>query len=63
MYFRGEASLHHIAELNPYVQVMSSTTPLNEVTDISFLRQYQVCGMYLKHLSSFQGSANFGCLW
>lgn len=46
MNFRAQATLRHIAELNPYVQVMSSTDPLNETTDISFLRQYQVCGKY-----------------
>ncbi|CAI9550145.1 unnamed protein product, partial [Staurois parvus] len=38
---RAEACLHHISELNPYVQVRSSTVPLDESTDLSFLRQYQ----------------------
>lgn len=41
--FRTEATLHHVAELNPYVQVLSSTVSLDETTDISFLSQYQVC--------------------
>ncbi|XP_069486598.1 ubiquitin-like modifier-activating enzyme 6 isoform X1 [Ambystoma mexicanum] len=38
---RAEASLRHIAALNPYVSVVSSTAPLNEKTDLSFLKQYQ----------------------
>ncbi|XP_031198770.1 ubiquitin-like modifier-activating enzyme 6 [Mastomys coucha] len=38
---RAEAVLHHIAELNPYVQVSSSSAPLDETTDLSFLEQYQ----------------------
>lgn len=38
---RAEACLHHIAELNPYVQVSLSTVPLDESTDLSFLGQYQ----------------------
>uniref|UniRef100_A0A8C6RNF2 Ubiquitin-like modifier-activating enzyme 6 n=1 Tax=Nannospalax galili TaxID=1026970 RepID=A0A8C6RNF2_NANGA len=38
---RAEAVLHHIAELNPYVRVSSSSAPLNEITDLSFLEQYQ----------------------
>lgn len=42
-FFRAEATLHHIAELNPYVHVAASTVPLDETTDLSFLKQYQVC--------------------
>ncbi|XP_043826790.1 ubiquitin-like modifier-activating enzyme 6 [Dromiciops gliroides] len=38
---RAEAILHHIAELNPYVHVTSSSVPLDETTDFSFLKQYQ----------------------
>lgn len=38
---RAEASLRQIAELNPYVTVTSSTSPLDENTDLSFLKQYQ----------------------
>ncbi|XP_073898189.1 ubiquitin-like modifier-activating enzyme 6 isoform X5 [Castor canadensis] len=38
---RAEAVLHHIAELNPYVHVSSSSVPFNETTDLSFLEQYQ----------------------
>uniref|UniRef100_A0A670JJD4 E1 ubiquitin-activating enzyme n=1 Tax=Podarcis muralis TaxID=64176 RepID=A0A670JJD4_PODMU len=57
---RCEASLHHIAELNPYVQVMSSTTPLNEVTDISFLRQYQ-CVIVTEMKLSLQKKINDFC--
>ncbi|XP_007450244.1 PREDICTED: ubiquitin-like modifier-activating enzyme 6-like, partial [Lipotes vexillifer] len=38
---RAEAVLQHIAELNPYVHVTSSSVPLNETTDLSFLHKYQ----------------------
>lgn len=40
--FRAEAVLQHIAELNPYVHVTSSSVLLNETTDLSFLDKYQV---------------------
>ncbi|XP_068961428.1 ubiquitin-like modifier-activating enzyme 6 [Petaurus breviceps papuanus] len=38
---RAEAIIHHISELNPYVHVTSSSVPLDESTDLSFLKQYQ----------------------
>ncbi|KAB1282189.1 Ubiquitin-like modifier-activating enzyme 6 [Camelus dromedarius] len=38
---RAEAVLQHVAELNPYVHVTSSSIPLNETTDLSFLGKYQ----------------------
>uniref|UniRef100_A0A4X2KW42 Ubiquitin-like modifier-activating enzyme 6 n=2 Tax=Vombatus ursinus TaxID=29139 RepID=A0A4X2KW42_VOMUR len=38
---RAEAIIHHIAELNPYVHVTSSSVPLDEAIDLSFLKQYQ----------------------
>ncbi|XP_075463762.1 ubiquitin-like modifier-activating enzyme 6 [Ascaphus truei] len=38
---RAESCLRHIAELNPYVSVSSSTVPLDETTNLSFLKQYQ----------------------
>ncbi|KAH0627077.1 hypothetical protein JD844_002460 [Phrynosoma platyrhinos] len=57
---RAEATHHHIAELNPYVQVMSSTAPLNEVTDISFLRQYQ-CVIVTEMKLSLQKKINDFC--
>ncbi|KAK2492276.1 hypothetical protein MC885_019356 [Smutsia gigantea] len=38
---RAEAVLQNIAELNPYVHVTSSSVPLNETTDLSFLEKYQ----------------------
>jgi len=38
---RAETVLQHIAELNPYVHVTSSSVPLNETTDLSFLDKYQ----------------------
>ena len=41
-FFRADAVLQHIAELNPYVHVTSSSIPLNETTDLSFLDKYQV---------------------
>ncbi|KAF5926857.1 hypothetical protein HPG69_001488, partial [Diceros bicornis minor] len=40
-FFRAEAVLQRIAELNPYVHVTSSSIPLNETTDLSFLDKYQ----------------------
>lgn len=42
LFFRAEAVLQHIAELNPYVHVTSSSVLLNETTDLSFLDKYQV---------------------
>nr|XP_008123647.1 PREDICTED: ubiquitin-like modifier-activating enzyme 6 [Anolis carolinensis] len=57
---RAEATHHRIAELNPYVQVMSSTAPLNEVTDISFLRQYQ-CVIVTEMKLSLQKKINDFC--
>ncbi|KAG8454317.1 hypothetical protein GDO86_000819 [Hymenochirus boettgeri] len=38
---RAETCLQHIAELNPYVDVMSSSLGLDDSTDLSFLKQYQ----------------------
>uniref|UniRef100_F7AN44 Ubiquitin-like modifier-activating enzyme 6 n=1 Tax=Monodelphis domestica TaxID=13616 RepID=F7AN44_MONDO len=38
---RAEAIIHRIAELNPYVHVTSSSVPLDETIDLSFLKQYQ----------------------
>ncbi|CAJ0966813.1 unnamed protein product [Ranitomeya imitator] len=38
---RAEACLRHVEELNPYVQVISSTIPLDESSDLSFLKQFQ----------------------
>ncbi|XP_062987473.1 ubiquitin-like modifier-activating enzyme 6 [Elgaria multicarinata webbii] len=57
---RAEATLHHIAELNPYVQVISSVAPLNEFTDISFLRQYQ-CVIVTEMKLSLQKKINDFC--
>lgn len=57
---RAQATLRHIAELNPYVQVMSSTDPLNETTDISFLRQYQ-CVIVTEMNMSLQKKINDFC--
>ncbi|XP_026575375.1 ubiquitin-like modifier-activating enzyme 6 [Pseudonaja textilis] len=57
---RAEAAQHHIAELNPYVQVMSSTDPLNEITDISFLKQYQ-CVILTEMNMSLQKKINAFC--
>jgi len=39
---RAEASLHRLAELNPYVTVAASTQPLHSSSDLSFLRAFQV---------------------
>ncbi|XP_060103829.1 ubiquitin-like modifier-activating enzyme 6 [Heteronotia binoei] len=57
---RAETVLPRIAELNPYVQVMSSTTPLNEMTDLSFLRQYQ-CVIVTEMKLSVQKKINDFC--
>uniref|UniRef100_A0ABM5GR12 Ubiquitin-like modifier-activating enzyme 6 n=1 Tax=Pogona vitticeps TaxID=103695 RepID=A0ABM5GR12_9SAUR len=57
---RAEATRHHIAELNPYVQVTSSTAPLNEITDISFLGQYQ-CVIVTEMKLSLQKKINDFC--
>lgn len=40
---RVEAVHSRVAELNPYVQVSVSTDVLDESTDLSFLKRYQVC--------------------
>lgn len=40
--FRVEAVHSRVAELNPYVQVTMSTDVLDESTDLSFLKRYQV---------------------
>ena len=42
LFFRAEASLHRVAELNPYVTVTASTQPLHSSSDLSFLRAFQV---------------------
>jgi len=39
---RVEAVHSRVAELNPYVQVSVSTDVLDENTDLSFLKRYQV---------------------
>ncbi|XP_077158990.1 ubiquitin-like modifier-activating enzyme 6 [Paroedura picta] len=57
---RAEAVLPYVAELNPYVQVLSSTTPLNETTDLSFLRQYQ-CVVVTEMKLSLQKKINDFC--
>eukprot|EP00058_Branchiostoma_floridae_P020911 XP_002606401.1 hypothetical protein BRAFLDRAFT_118527 [Branchiostoma floridae] len=38
---RAEASVGRLAELNPYVTVKASTSPLGEDTDLAFLKEYQ----------------------
>ncbi|XP_066272091.1 ubiquitin-like modifier-activating enzyme 6 [Branchiostoma lanceolatum] len=38
---RAEASVGRLAELNPYVTVKASSSPLGEDTDLSFLKEYQ----------------------
>lgn len=43
VYDRVEVVYPRVAELNPYVQVGVSTCPLDDSTDLSFLRGYQVC--------------------
>lgn len=48
---RVEAVHSRVAELNPYVQVSVSTDVLDESTDLSFLKRYQV-GLYENSSSS-----------
>ena len=43
---RAEASLTKLTELNPYVTVQASTSPLNVSTDLSFLDKFQVGGSF-----------------
>ncbi|KAM4707570.1 ubiquitin-like modifier-activating enzyme 6 isoform 1-T2 [Discoglossus pictus] len=57
---RAEACLQHIAELNPYVQVMSSTAPLDETSNVSFLRQYQ-CVILTETRHSLRKAINNFC--
>ncbi|XP_038615051.1 ubiquitin-like modifier-activating enzyme 6 [Tachyglossus aculeatus] len=57
---RAEATLPHVAELNPYVLVTSSSTPLDEATDLSFLRQYQ-CVVLTEMRLSLQKKINDFC--
>uniref|UniRef100_A0A8C5VTU0 Ubiquitin like modifier activating enzyme 6 n=1 Tax=Microcebus murinus TaxID=30608 RepID=A0A8C5VTU0_MICMU len=37
---RAEAVLQHIAELNPYVHVTSSSVPFNETTELQFIKYW-----------------------
>uniref|UniRef100_A0A8B9CCT3 E1 ubiquitin-activating enzyme n=1 Tax=Anser brachyrhynchus TaxID=132585 RepID=A0A8B9CCT3_9AVES len=57
---RAEATLHRIAELNPYVHVAASTVPLEENTDLSFLKQYQ-CVILTEVSLSLQKKINDFC--
>uniref|UniRef100_A0A8C8SFS0 E1 ubiquitin-activating enzyme n=1 Tax=Pelusios castaneus TaxID=367368 RepID=A0A8C8SFS0_9SAUR len=57
---RAEATLPHITELNPYVHVASSTVPLDETTDVSFLKQYQ-CVILTEMRLSLQKKINNFC--
>ncbi|KAM8939696.1 ubiquitin-like modifier-activating enzyme 6 [Pelodytes ibericus] len=57
---RAETCLDHIAELNPYVQVMSSTVPLDKTSDLSFLKQYQ-CVILTEMRLSLQKTINNFC--
>ncbi|KAF4013022.1 hypothetical protein G4228_004456 [Cervus hanglu yarkandensis] len=55
-----EAVLQHIAELNPYVHVTSSSIPLSETTDLSFLNTYQ-CVVLTEMKLSLQKKINDFC--
>ncbi|XP_036618999.1 ubiquitin-like modifier-activating enzyme 6 [Trichosurus vulpecula] len=57
---RAEAIIHRIAELNPYVHVTSSSVPLDESTDLSFLKQYQ-CVVLTEIRLSLQKKINDFC--
>lgn len=47
-----EAVRSRVAELNPYVQVSVSTDVVDDTTDLSFLKRYQVC-LHLEHKKKF----------
>ncbi|XP_045387608.1 ubiquitin-like modifier-activating enzyme 6 isoform X2 [Lemur catta] len=57
---RAEAVLQHIAELNPYVHVTSSSVPFNETTELSFLDKYQ-CVVLTEVKLSLQKKINDFC--
>ncbi|XP_077131089.1 ubiquitin-like modifier-activating enzyme 6 [Ranitomeya variabilis] len=57
---RAEACLHHVEELNPYVQVISSTILLDESSDLSFLKQYQ-CVILTEAILSMRTRINNFC--
>lgn len=53
---RVEVMYPRVAELNPYVQVGVSTCPLDDGTDLSFLRGYQVCSLHHLYHTTKVGS-------
>ncbi|KAM7394215.1 hypothetical protein PAMP_021028 [Pampus punctatissimus] len=57
---RGEAVCPRVAELNPYVHVDVSSTPLDDNTDLSFLRKYQ-CVILTEARLSLQKRVNEFC--
>lgn len=46
-YYRVEAVCPRVAELNPYVRVDMSCSPLDSNTDLSFLRKFQVSRLWV----------------
>ncbi|CAL1537293.1 unnamed protein product [Lymnaea stagnalis] len=57
---RAEASSQHLAELNPYVSVVTITESLTEETDLSYLRNYQ-CVILTESPLSLQIKVNIFC--
>ncbi|XP_037530279.1 ubiquitin-like modifier-activating enzyme 6 [Nematolebias whitei] len=57
---RVEAVCPRVAELNPYVQVDASSLPLDDNTDLSFLRKYQ-CVILTEASLSLQKRVNNFC--
>ena len=41
-FFRAEASVHRLSELNPYVSLNILTYSIEDDTDLEYLKQYQV---------------------
>ena len=50
-FFRSVASRDRLAELNPYVSVDTLSTKLDENTDLSYLKQYQVSTCLIFNIS------------
>ncbi|XP_053405676.1 ubiquitin-like modifier-activating enzyme 6 isoform X2 [Mercenaria mercenaria] len=57
---RAEASVPRLSELNPYVSIHTLTTPLNDSTDLQYLKQYQ-CVIVTELPHSIQVKVNSFC--
>ncbi|KAI8793388.1 ubiquitin-like modifier-activating enzyme 6 isoform X1 [Biomphalaria glabrata] len=57
---RAEACFPHLAELNPYVTIETSTEPLTDSTDLSYLKKFQ-CVILTECTLSLQIKVNNFC--